>query len=337
VNAWIAVAGSRARAVATIMSMSVAPFLPRTMPLVVGTQEIGAIERQQGRWDVTVVEPPVHLVHNDRMLLPEAPALRRALGLAPGSTVVTAVSRLAHELKMEGLLTAIEVVPRLGANVQLLVVGDGPARAEVHRAARLTNDALGREAVVLTGELADPRPAYAVADIALGMGGSVLRAMSFGKPVVVQGELGFWKVLDENTIDGFLWHGWYGLGADSGDGAYALTAELQPLLADPLRRRRLGQFGRALVEDRFSLEHAVDLQIHQYEAVMAAGALPPAVAVTDGVRSVVHYVRHAGERKWGRLRGQAGRDDFNRTGPQPRNAAAARRGTSRSTPVFKES
>ncbi len=43
------------------MSMAVAPFIPRTMPLVVGTRQIEAAERQFGRERVVTIEPPVDL------------------------------------------------------------------------------------------------------------------------------------------------------------------------------------------------------------------------------------------------------------------------------------
>jgi glycosyltransferase involved in cell wall biosynthesis len=308
------------------MSMSIAPVLPRVMPLVVGTNEIAATENKLGRMHVTVLEPPVDMRDNDPRLFPDALVLRRELGLAPTSTTVVIVGRLVQELKLEGLLTAMDVVPRMGRDVQLLVVGDGPARSEVEHAAQRTNRELARQAVVLAGELADPRPAYAVADIALGMGGSALRAMSFAKPLVVQGELGFWRTLDDLSVEQFLWQGWYGLGRGRATGAAVLRAQLGPLLEDDARRRRLGDFGRRLVEERFSLAQAARRQVTQYEHVLRAAAPPRAEVMTDGARSAGQYVRHAAGRKWGRLKGGSGGDDFNRTHRRPRAAALSPRG-----------
>src|SRR4051794_23612370 len=51
-RAWLGVP-----AVATVMSMAVAPFLPFDLPLIVGTEQIAAHERTRGRSDVFVVEP----------------------------------------------------------------------------------------------------------------------------------------------------------------------------------------------------------------------------------------------------------------------------------------
>ena len=50
------------------------------------------------------------------------------------------------------------------------------------------------------------------------MGGSALRSLAFSKPLVVQGESGFWQLLTEATVDDFLWTGWYGVGADKTEG-----------------------------------------------------------------------------------------------------------------------
>jgi glycosyltransferase involved in cell wall biosynthesis len=195
-----------------------------------------------------------------------------------------------------------------------MVVGDGPARPEVEERARLTNSTCGREVVTLTGELLDPRPAYALADVLLGMGSSVLRGMAFEKAAVVQGEAGFWSVASPATLPMFLRQGWYGLG-DGSPGVARLTQTLLDLLSDERARRELGAFSRRVVRDRFSLERAAVLQEAVYEEALArryeAGR---AAAMTRASAGLVAYkVR----RRYDRLRGQAAVDDFNARRVQP--------------------
>ena len=86
-------------------------------------------------------------------------------------------------MKGEGLHRTIDAVRTLGRDLPLrfVIVGDGTARIELERRANEVNTELGRSAVVLTGPLLDPRPAYASADIVVGMGGSALRGMAFGE------------------------------------------------------------------------------------------------------------------------------------------------------------
>ena len=305
----LAVAGSAASCVATVMSMAVAPFIPRQVPLIVGTAQIADAERRFGRLDVTLIEPPVDIEHNAPQSAIDLAPLRSRLALAEDDLVVVCVSRLANELKLEGLLTAIEVVPDLHPAARLLVVGDGPARADVEMAAARANARAGREAVVLAGELLDPRPAYALADVALGMGGSVLRAMAFGKPVVVQGERGFWELLTPQSLDQFLWTGWYGVGSDRAKGASRLAAHLTPLLMDGQRREELGRFSRSVTSDRFSLQRAGQLQVESYQRTISGH--DKTFHLVNDLRAGVSFVGHQARRRGRRVLGRVATDDFN--------------------------
>ena len=87
--------------VGTVMSMGVAPFIPRHLPLVVGTAQIAAVERER-REVVELVEPPVDVAANHPGM---GGALARSeLGIDADAFAVVVVSRLANELKREGLL-----------------------------------------------------------------------------------------------------------------------------------------------------------------------------------------------------------------------------------------
>ena len=271
---WLAAMGTRATAVATVMSMAVADFAPRTMPLIVGTAQIEAAELAAGRSRVTTMAPPVDLDFNNPELPLHIDAFRHRWSLDPAALVVAVVGRLAVELKLEGLLTAIEVVGGLAGQhrIQLLIVGDGPARREVESCAGEVNARTGKKTIVLTGALSDPRPAYACADIMLGMGSSALRALAFGKPLVVQGEEGFWQLLTPDTADEFRWTGWYGIGPGREGGPAALRGSLAPLLADSDRRRELGAFSLDLVGKEYSLSAAAEFVELLYEA--ARGGVP---------------------------------------------------------------
>lgn len=295
-----------AAVVGTVMSMSVAPFLPRTMPLVVGTDDIRRRAFSAGHRNVTLLEPPV----DTRANTPDhdGAAFRAAYGLN-GAPLVVVVSRLAAELKLEGLLAACAVVGELareGVPLRLAVVGDGPARAAVEAAAARANAAAGARVVVLTGALPDPRGGYASADIVLGMGGSALRGLAFGKPLVVQGERGFWCLLTPESAPMFLRQGWYGVG---GDGEPALRAILRTLLADAGLRARLGEYGRRLVVERFSLDRAARLQEQVYAEAVARRR--ERGLVVDAARAGLGVAAYTLRRRYQRLRGTAPVDDFN--------------------------
>jgi phosphatidylinositol alpha-1,6-mannosyltransferase len=177
---------------------------------------------------------------------PEArAALRRRYGLGD-APVVTCVSRLVARKGQDQLLRAL---PQLRARVpatRLLLVGDGPDAARLHRIA----DAQGvAEHVVFTGSVpAAELPAHhAVGDVfALpcrtrgggldveGLGIVLLEASASGLPVVAGDSGG----APETVQEGVTGHVVGGL-----DTA-ALADALAGLLADPDRARRMGAAGR---------------------------------------------------------------------------------------------
>ncbi|KQR79876.1 group 1 glycosyl transferase [Arthrobacter sp. Leaf337] len=309
---WAARRRPQVAAVSTVMSMAVAPFIPKHLPLTVGTYQIAEVEAGVGRSAVTVLEPPVDVDANRPGLDLAQAELRRRWGIADSGFVVAVVSRLARELKLEGILSAMDAVASLpaGMRVCLLIAGDGPARAEVSGRAEQVNIRTGRQTVVLAGELADPRAAYDVADVCLGMGGSALRALAFGKPLVVQGEAGFWELLTPSSLGTFLWQGWYGVGSGQAGGASALRQILSEILPAERLRAELGAFGRSVVEHRYSLEHAAEVQLDIY-----AAALDPASssrrAYFRELEAAGHFLRYKRRRLQARLTGRDTADDFN--------------------------
>jgi len=194
-------------------------------------------------------------------------------------------------------------------HVQLVIVGDGAARGLVSERASRSNAQAGRTAVVLTGQMEDPRPAYAAADVMLGMGGSALRSLAFAKPLVVQGENGYWRLLTPQSEPEFLWQGWYGYGGDSSVGTASVVDELLQV-RDPERRAELGEYGRNLVVGRFSLERAAELQERIYADAITDRTSPWATASAD-VGALTRYTGYYVGKRVRRAIGRERTDDFN--------------------------
>jgi glycosyltransferase involved in cell wall biosynthesis len=302
--------------VCTVYSATVAPFLPRVIPLIVSTDDIRRRAAEAGHTSVTLLEPPVDVRANSPEHDPGS--FRKDHGLDPAVPLVAAVSRLLPELKLEGLLAACDAVGELassGVQVQLAVVGGGLARPMVEEAAAAANARAGRQVVVLTGELQDPRPAYAAADVLLGMGSSALRAMAFGKPLVVQGERGFWELLTPESAPAFLRQGWYGIGSEA-DGRSAGAARLQKILRELLDDRadwaRLGAYGRTLVVERCSLDRAAAVCEELYLSAIKTPTRTSAIQLTqETTRAAIGLLQYKANRRWQRWRGTASIEDFN--------------------------
>jgi glycosyltransferase involved in cell wall biosynthesis len=253
----------------TVLSMSVSPLVPPSVPLVMGTAALGEEARRTHRAPVWVLEPPIDTDADHPMI--DGTLFRRSVGVPEDAMLVVTVSRLAIDLKLDALVRAIDAVGTLAGDlpVRLLVVGDGPAAAALKARAESVNGRWGRPVVEFAGAMSDPRPAYAAADVVVGMGSSALRAMSIGRPVVVQGERGFSKTFEPDSQQYFFRHGFWGLGDDA-PGADLLAAQLRALVTDASRRTELGAYGRRVVAERFALERAVVRQLEIYSEVIGA-------------------------------------------------------------------
>jgi glycosyltransferase involved in cell wall biosynthesis len=267
--------------VCTVLSMHVPPYLPAGVPLIMGTEELGRKARGVQRDDVWVIEPPID-VERDAPTIDGTP-FRREHGVEASELLIVSVSRLAIDLKLDALVRAIDAVDLLAARwpLKLALVGDGPAMGALSTRAERVNRRHGREVIILAGAAHDPRTAYAAADVVVGMGSSALRALSIGRPVVVQGEGGFSERFELANVPLFLEQGFYGVGDDTADPLH-LARQIEPLLASADLRRTLGDFGRRFVVERFSLERAAQLQMEIYRRVLDAPRRP---RLGDALRS----------------------------------------------------
>ena len=305
-----------AAVVGTIMSASVAPsgillHAPRGRD-----PSSRAIEPGPKAIDGSlVIEPPVDVESNSPLFA--AGSFRGEYGLDAHSVLIVVVCRLVRELKLEGLLTACDAVTTLvteGRNVQLAVVGDGDERHAVRRQADEANARAGRTVVATTGELDHPLPAYSAADIILGMGGSALRGMAFAKPLVVQGELGYWKTCTLESVDEFLIGGWYG----RADGVQWCGAAGRSSAAPGQRHRSSKETGRFRSRPggkSVQRTHAARRQLDIYEEAVEHRSES---AASDLLRTSALLTKYKIRRKVARLVGSHAVDDFNSLQSMPR-------------------
>jgi glycosyltransferase involved in cell wall biosynthesis len=272
------------------MMMDLTRILPKHAPTTFGTPELVELARAKGRTRAELLLPPVDVEANSPDAVDPSPFQER-VGLREHEIALVTVSRLASHLKGESLRRSIDVVRVHGRTLplHLIIVGNGGARAELQELARSTNKELGRTAVTLTGALVDPRPAYAAAGIVIGMGGSSLRGLAFGKPLIVVGEHGFAEVFDRSTAEHFYHRGMYGVGSGEAD-APRLAACVTRLLSRRDDFADLGAFGRSFVVARFALEvlsqKFADVCRETLRAPVSRSA-----AVADGLRTAFVYVR----------------------------------------------
>lgn len=282
--------------VQTEMSMTVMRQLPKSPATTYGTGELVDRARALGRKHVELIVPPVDVAqHNDRSI--DVRAFRAKHRIPDDAVVFVTVSRLEPFLKGESLRESVEAMRRVGKDtpVYFLIVGDGALRPELEALARQVDHELQRKVIGFTGLLKDPRAAYAVADVVIGMGGSALRGMSCGKPVIVVGEKGFSAPLSPETARHFEYHGIYGLG-DGTPAAERLARQIKTLADSAELRRELGDFSRRFVTEQFSIE-VVSARLDRFLKEAARNPVPLHRALWDAARTAVVYVA-------GKLRGR---------------------------------
>ena len=176
---------------------------------------------------------------------------------APGSLRALFVGRLEQRKRPDLFVEAVVSANRLGADVQGLIVGDGPERAEVVRLV----EARGAP-IRLLGAVADVSPLMADSDLL------VLPSHAEGAPlVVVEAAARGRASLVRASLEGMdAWQGAFAAVPDAG-GAAAFGAALACLATDRQELRRLGAAARARFEDGFTSAIAASRLRDLYEAV----------------------------------------------------------------------
>jgi glycosyltransferase involved in cell wall biosynthesis len=187
-----------------------------------------------------------------------------------GRPVIGCVGRIKLVRKgQEYLIRAAGLLKQRGAPVQVLLVGAPFSGNESHldRMREIAREVDVESEVTFTGEIADPRPAYATMDIAVlpsaqpePFGGVVMEAMCLGMPVVATNVGGsIEQVADGET--GFL--------VPPADAA-ALADKLERLVRDPELRQRFGAAGRSRIVERFALKAMVEKIARVYDECLNA-------------------------------------------------------------------
>jgi sugar transferase (PEP-CTERM/EpsH1 system associated) len=145
---------------------------------------------------------------------------------------------------------ALALAPDAAQRLRLVLVGDGPLRAEVESIVRAAN---AESLVWFAGERADVPDmmrgldCFVLPSLAEGVSNTILEAMASGLPVIAT-QVGANADLMEDGSSGRL--------VPRAD-ADAIAREMLAYLADPSAARCHGRAGREIVERRFSLERMV--------------------------------------------------------------------------------
>ena len=196
-------------------------------------------------------------------------SVRREFGLGDG-LVIGHVSRLDRETSLAAD-QLIEIAPALDQKypgIRLLLVGGGTAFAELKAKAAGVNQKLGRECLTLTGPRTDVNLMVAASDVFVGVSRAALEAMAACKPVVLSGAQGhtgiFTPELLEKAVDtNFCCR------TDPTATPEQLFGDVVSLLERSQEEKRaLGEYGRTVVQQYYSVDRMARDCINMYQKVL---------------------------------------------------------------------
>lgn len=278
--------------VMTVYEMAVTADTFRAPDLIIGTRYL--LEDLSDRAGRThLISPPVDLVSDDSRAVDPTEFLA-AEDLAPDHLRIVMVTRLDDDMKALGVELSIRALDDLARDdVDLVIVGSGSDEGRLRALGEQVNQRRGRRVITFTGAMSDPRPAYACADIVIGMGGSAARALAFGKPLIAAGEAGWFRLFSpESAAALFRDSFWSDL--TSPDPIADLREILAATLGDRARRHELGTFGRDFAEANFGLEAMADALAAVYDVALAK--YRPADWLVDSRLEAVALRRRLGRR-----------------------------------------
>jgi len=239
-------------------------FHNRTQLTMVPTDGLGQQLRARGYRNIEVVARGVDLAqfHPDR----RSDSLRRSWGVNdPSGLVVACVGRLAAEKNLSLLIEAFAAIRQQRADARLLLVGDGPLRAELARACPDAIFAGHRSGTDLAAH-------YASADLFLfpslteTFGNVTSEAMASGLPVIAFDYAGAAKLIRHQESGSLV---------SLGDAASFVQTSVR-LAQDCASRIRMGERARQAV-DSLGWEPIVgQFESHLRTAIMAVPAAAPA-------------------------------------------------------------
>ncbi len=188
-------------------------------------------------------------------------AVRKRLGIDAEAPVAMMLSVLRPEKRHLMALEATRAIVRTRPDFRLLIVGDGVERERIAAAAA----DLG-EAVIMCGHSDEPMAMLDAADLLLhcssteGFPTALVEAMAASTPIVAVGVGGIPELVSDDENGTLL--------PPPGE-VGEIAAAVDALLADPVRRRRLGEAGRRRYEEELTADHWVRRLRSLYEEVLA--------------------------------------------------------------------
>ncbi|WP_337286676.1 glycosyltransferase [Candidatus Methylomirabilis sp.] len=184
------------------------------------------------------------------------PSIRRS-----GDRLVITVGRLVPQKDIELFLDAAALLAQKQARVRFLIVGDGPCRGVLERYA--AGNGLNGQ-VAFLGERTDVPELLCTADVVWltsaweGLSNLLLEAMACARPIVTR-DVGACREIVRHGVNGYL--------VPTRD-ADAFAQYTLGLLTNPVQASEMGQAGRKIAEENFSISAMIRNTAKLYDSLL---------------------------------------------------------------------
>lgn len=165
----------------------------------------------------------------------------------------------------------LEIIPELSASIptlKIIMVGSGNILDSIKEKAREINGTTGQNTVIVTGSRTDINKFTALADLFIGFGRSSLEALSAGKPLILAGNEGYLGILNENSLDDAIKSNFSGRGKSKAEYELFKNDILKVLRMNDDERKALGDFGRSVIENSYSIKKMVQDNMEVYAQLL---------------------------------------------------------------------
>ncbi len=164
----------------------------------------------------------------------------------------------------------ISLAPQLDARfpgIQLLIAGGGNVLDQLTQEAQRQNEALGRPCITMAGGRTDINCIVAAGDLFIGVSRAALEAMAGGKPVIVAGNEGYHGIFSQDKLEEAMAGNFCCRGLPLST-AEALLEDVSTLLSlSQEERRALGDYGRTVISQHYSVGRMADDCVAMYQKV----------------------------------------------------------------------
>ena len=191
------------------------------------------------------------------------------LGLDPARPVISYVSRMDEDRALVAR-QLIEIAPELDRavpGIQLILTGGGSVLSQLQARADEVNARLGRACVTMTGPRTDINEIAAAGDLFVGVSRSAREAMAAARPVLVAGNEGYQGLFGPDKLAQAREGNFCCRGLPMSTPERLCQDVLAALALPEQRRRELGEYGRQVILEHYSVRRMAQDCLDVYDQV----------------------------------------------------------------------